>query len=207
LQRNPQQGGKESDAGVVPTIAEERSWHCSVLPQAGGHPRETPLSSSRRSASSAGILMYRRAGSKLEVLLVHPGGPYWRGKDEGAWSIPKGEMDAGEDAMSAAGREFTEETGVHLAGLPEPLGEIRQRGGKRVVAFAVEGDLDAATIMSNSFEIEWPPRSGKMQAFPEIDRAEWFDLPVADGKILEGQRPLLDRLAALVGRSRAAAAP
>jgi predicted NUDIX family NTP pyrophosphohydrolase len=151
--------------------------------------------------------MYRRAGSKLEVLLVHPGGPYWRGKDEGAWSIPKGEMDAGEDAMSAAGREFTEETGVHLAGLPEPLGEIRQRGGKRVVAFAVEGDLDAATIMSNSFEIEWPPRSGKMQAFPEIDRAEWFDLPVADGKILEGQRPLLDRLAALVGRSRAAAAP
>ena len=120
--------------------------------------------------------MYRHAGSKLEVLLVHPGGPYWRGKDEGAWSIPKGEMDAGEDAMSAASREFTEETGVRLAGPLEPLGEIRQRGGKRVVAFAVEGDLDAATIMSNSFEIEWPPRSGKMQAFPEIDRAEWFDL-------------------------------
>lgn len=151
--------------------------------------------------------MYRRAGSKLEVLLVHPGGPYWRGKDEGAWSIPKGEMDACEDAMSAAGREFTEETGVRLAGPLEPLGEIRQRGGKRVVAFAVEGDLDAATIMSNSFEIEWPPRSGKMQAFPEIDRAEWFDLPVADAKIVEGQRPLLDRLAALVGRSGAAAAP
>jgi len=151
--------------------------------------------------------MYRRAGSKLEVLLVHPGGPYWRGKDEGAWSIPKGEMEASEDAMSAASREFTEETGVRLAGPLEPLGEIRQRGGKRVVAFAVEGDLDAATVMSNSFEIEWPPRSGKMQAFPEIDRAEWFDLPVADAKILEGQRPLLDRLAALVGRSGAAAAP
>ena len=133
--------------------------------------------------------MYRHAGSKLEVLLVHPGGPYWRGKDEGAWSIPKGEMEASEDAMSAASREFTEETGVRLAGPLEPLGEIRQRGGKRVVAFAVEGDLDAATIMSNSFEIEWPPRSGKMQAFPEIDRAEWFELPVADGKILEGQRP------------------
>src|ERR1700694_789296 len=120
--------------------------------------------------------MYRRAGSKLEVLLVHPGGPYWRGKDEWAWCIPKGEMEAREDAMRAASRECTEETGVRLAGPLEPPGEIRQRGGKRVVAFAGEGDFDAATIMSNSFEIEWPPRSGKMQAFPEIDRAEWFDL-------------------------------
>ena len=145
--------------------------------------------------------MYRRGASKLEVLLVHPGGPYWRRKDEGAWSIPKGEIDAGEDAAVAARREFMEETGAAITGPLEPLGEIRQRGGKRVIAFAVEGDLDVAAITSNSFEIEWPPRSGKMQSFPEVDRAEWFDLPAAHAKILESQRPLLDRLAELVGQS------
>ena len=128
--------------------------------------------------------MYRRARSKLEVLLVHPGGPYWRRRDDGSWSIPKGEMNAGEEAAIAAIREFAEETGVALSGPLEPLGEIRQRAGKRVLGFAVEGDLDVQTIKSNSFEIEWPPRSGKMQAFPEIDRAEWFDLPVAHAKIL-----------------------
>jgi len=139
--------------------------------------------------------MYRRAGSKLEVLLVHPGGPYWRRRDDGSWSIPKGETNADEEAGIAAIREFAEETGVALTGPLEPLGEIRQRAGKRVLGFAVEGDLDVQTIKSNSFEIEWPPRSGKMQAFPEIDRAEWFDLHVAHGKILEGQRPFLDRLA------------
>lgn len=148
--------------------------------------------------SSAGILMYRRTGSKLEVLLVHPGGPFWRNKDEGAWSIPKGEMGEDEDATVAARREFVEETGCDLVGLLEPLGEIRQRGGKRVTAFAVEGDLDVLAIKSNRFEIEWPPKSEKVQSFPEIDRAEWFDLPAADKKILEGQRPLLDRLANLV---------
>lgn len=139
--------------------------------------------------------MYRRIGSKLEVLLVHPGGPYWRRKDHGSWSIPKGEMNADEDAGVAALREFMEETGVVLAGPLEPLGEIRQRGGKRVLAFAVEGDLDVRTTRSNTFELEWPPNSGKMQTFPEVDRTEWFDLPVAHAKILEGQRPLLDRLA------------
>ena len=142
--------------------------------------------------------MYRYVGSRLEVLLVHPGGPYWRRKDEGAWSIPKGEMDAGEDAVRAASREFTEETGVALAGPLEPLGEIRQRGGKRVIAFAVKGDLGVESIKSNTFEIEWPPKSGKMQTFPEIDRAGWFDLPAAHAKILEGQRPFLDRLAEVV---------
>jgi predicted NUDIX family NTP pyrophosphohydrolase len=147
--------------------------------------------------------MYRRIGSQLEVLLVHPGGPYWRRRDEGAWSIPKGEMDAGEDAEDAARREFTEETGVHLAGPLEPLGEIRQRGGKRVLAFAVEGDVDIQIIKSNTFEMEWPPKSGGKQVFPEIDRAGWFDLPVAQAKILEGQRPLLDRLAELVRQSGA----
>ena len=156
----------------------------------------------RRSPLSAGILMYRCSGTGLEVLLVHPGGPYWRAKDEGAWSIPKGEIDGEEDAGAVASREFAEETGVTLAGQPlEPLGEIRQRAGKRVIAFAVEGDLDVHAIRSNTFEIEWPPRSGRMQTFPEIDRAEWFDLAAARTRILEGQRPLLDRLAELVGQS------
>jgi predicted NUDIX family NTP pyrophosphohydrolase len=147
--------------------------------------------------------MYRRIGSQLEVLLVHPGGPYWCRRDEGAWSIPKGEVDAGEDAADAARREFTEETGVHLAGPLEPLGEIRQRGGKRVFAFAAEGDVDVQLIKSNTFEMEWPPKSGGKQVFPEIDRAGWFDLAVAQAKILEGQRPLLDRLAELVRQSGA----
>jgi len=156
------------------------------------------LKSRRRLVSSAGILMYRHAGPSLEVLLVHPGGPYWRKKDEGAWSIPKGELEEGEEAEVAARREFTEETGVALSGLLDRLGEIRQRGGKRVIAFAVEGDVDVRTIRSNTFEIEWPPKGGRMQSFPEIDRAEWFDLPSAHAKILQGQRPLLDRLAALV---------
>ena len=151
--------------------------------------------------------MYRRLGSKLEVLLVHPGGPYWERRDAGAWSIPKGEIDPGEDAEDAARREFTEETGARLTGPLEPLGEIRQRGGKRVIAFAAEGDVDVRTVKSNTFEIEWPPKGGKMQTFPEIDRAEWFDLPVARGKMLEGQRPLLERLAALVGQSGARPAP
>ena len=156
----------------------------------------------RRSPRSAGILMYRRGGTGLEVLLVHPGGPYWRAKDEGAWSIPKGEIDGEEDAGAVARREFAEETGVVLAGQPlEPLGEIRQRAGKRVIAFAVEGDLDVHAIRSNTFEIEWPPRSGKMQTFPEIDRAEWFDLAAARARLLEAQRPLLDRLAELVDGS------
>ncbi len=144
--------------------------------------------------------MYRRVGSQLEVLLVHPGGPYWRRKDHGAWAIPKGETDIGEDAAVAAVREFTEETGVAPTAPLEPLGEIRQRGGKRVVAFAVEGDLDVAAITSNNFDIEWPRGSGKMQTFPEIDRAEWFDLPAAHAKILDSQRPLLHRLAELFGR-------
>jgi predicted NUDIX family NTP pyrophosphohydrolase len=145
-------------------------------------------------ATSGGILMYRQTGPRLEVLLVHPGGPFWRNKDEGVWSIPKGEMDEGEDAGIAARREFLEETGVAVLASLELLGEIRQRGGKRVIAFAVEGDLDVDAIKSNTFEIEWPPKGGKMQSFPEIDRAAWFDLPSADVKILESQRVLLDRL-------------
>jgi len=146
--------------------------------------------------------MYRRAGANLEVLLVHPGGPYWRKKDEGSWSIPKGEIADGEDVEVAARREFMEETGVPLSGLLDPLGEIRQRGGKRVIAFAVEGDVDVQTIRSNTFEIEWPPKGGRMQSFTEIDRAEWFDLSSAHAKILEAQRSLLNRLAGLVKQPR-----
>jgi len=151
-------------------------------------------------ASSAGILMYRWTGTRLEVLLVHPGGPFWRNKDKGAWSIPKGEMDEGEDTEVAARREFTEETGIAVSGPLEPLGEVRQRGGKRVFAFVVEGDLDVEGVKSNTFEMEWPPKTGRMQSFPEVDRAAWFDLPAAQVKILESQRSLLDRLAELVDR-------
>jgi predicted NUDIX family NTP pyrophosphohydrolase len=145
-------------------------------------------------ASSAGILMYRRTGKAIEVLLVHPGGPFWRNKDAGAWSIPKGEIEPGEDPADVAQRESREELGS-AAGQPlRPLGEIRQRGGKRVIAFAVEGDLDADASSSNTFEMEWPPKSGRLQSFPEVDRAEWFDLKRAREKILASQQPLLDRL-------------
>jgi predicted NUDIX family NTP pyrophosphohydrolase len=149
-------------------------------------------------ATSAGILMYRGTGSSLEVLLVHPGGPFWRNKDDGAWSIPKGEIAAGENPEDVARREFLEELGSALVGPLQPLGEIRQRGGKRVHAFAIKGDLDIRTIKSNIFEMEWPPRSGRQQAFPEVDRADWFALREARVKILDGQRPLLDRLEKLV---------
>ncbi len=151
--------------------------------------------------------MYRRAGANLEVLLVHPGGPYWQKKDDGAWSIPKGELDEGEDAEDAARREFAEETGVTISGTLDLLGEIRQRGGKRVIAFAVEGDIDVQAISSNTFEIEWPPKSGRMQSFPEVDRAEWFDLQSAHAKLLEGQRPLLVRLAEFLDNPRTSRAP
>lgn len=152
-------------------------------------------------AASAGILPYRRREGRLEVFLVHPGGPFWRNKNAGAWSIAKGEMDADEDAEAAARREFSEETGVNLTARLEPLGEIRQRGGKHVQAFAVEADIDVQAVRSNMFEIEWPPKGGKMQSFPEIDRAGWFNLPAARDKILASQRPFLDRLGAFVNHS------
>ena len=152
-------------------------------------------------ARSAGVLAFRMKDGRLEVLLVHPGGPFWRKKDLGAWSIPKGEFGVGEDPEQAARREFREELGVELAVPLLPLGEIRQRGGKGVEAFAASCDVDVATIHSNTFEIEWPPRSGRHQAFPEIDRAEWFDLATARDKINEAQRELLERLAAMHGKS------
>jgi predicted NUDIX family NTP pyrophosphohydrolase len=144
---------------------------------------------------SAGILVYRQRPEGSEVLLAHPGGPFWRTRDLGAWSIFKGELDAGEDATAAARREFAEETGWVADGPLQPLGEIRQAGGKVVIAFAMESDLEPARLRSNDFEMEWPPRSGRLLTFPEVDRAEWFSLGEARRRILAGQAPLLDRLA------------
>lgn len=143
--------------------------------------------------------MYRRGNNGLAVLLVHPGGPFWARRDTGAWSIPKGEANPGEQLRDVAVREFAEELGAPPQGLLQPLGEVRQAGGKRVTAFAVEGDFDTAALRSNTFEMEWPPRSGRIRTFPEVDRAEWFTLPLAAEKILAGQRPLLDRLQQLIG--------
>jgi predicted NUDIX family NTP pyrophosphohydrolase len=144
---------------------------------------------------SAGILLYRRRGGDVEVLLVHPGGPFWAKKDLGVWSIPKGEYDQGEDPLQTALRELEEETGHRLpdAGLLE-LGAIRQRSGKVLTAWAAPGDLDADAITSNTFTIEWPPRSGDQREFPEVDRAGWFDVPTARGKLLATQAELIDRL-------------
>ena len=151
---------------------------------------------------AAGLLLFRRRVSALEVLLVHPGGPFWRNKDDGVWSIPKGEIDAAEDPEQAARREFAEELGIGASiGRLQALGEIRQRGGKRVIAFAGEGHFDPAALASNMFDIEWPPRSGRRQNFPEVDRAEWFDIEFARTKILSGQMELLDRLLASTGES------
>jgi predicted NUDIX family NTP pyrophosphohydrolase len=150
---------------------------------------------SGRSKLSAGILAYRKGAQGLEVLLVHPGGPFWRNKDNGAWSIPKGEMDAADDAEQTARREFAEELGPSASiGLLHALGEVRQRGGKRVIAFAGEGDFDPAMLASNTFDIEWPPRSGRRQHFPEVDRAEWFSVGAAREKMLSAQGEFLDRL-------------
>jgi predicted NUDIX family NTP pyrophosphohydrolase len=149
-------------------------------------------------AKSAGVLAYRKKHGRLEVLLVHPGGPFWANKDDGAWSIPKGEYAAGEDAEAVARREFAEELGVALSVPLRPLGDIRQRGGKLIEAFAAELDLNVEAIRSNTFEIEWPPKSGKRQHFPEVDRASWLDLAIAREKINVAQRELLDRLEALL---------
>jgi predicted NUDIX family NTP pyrophosphohydrolase len=147
---------------------------------------------------SAGILLYRRRGGATEVFLVHPGGPFWKAKDTGAWTIPKGEPNAGEDKLATAIREFAEETGTTLAGDFRALHAIRQAGGKWVDAFVIEGDLDPATLVSNEFEMEWPPRSGKRACFPEVDRGAWFVLDIARSKINKGQAALLDALAALL---------
>ena len=143
---------------------------------------------------SAGILLYRTRGGELEVFLAHPGGPFWAKKDLGAWTIPKGEIDVGEDPLEAAKREFAEEIGVKLEGEFRALTPIRQKGGKLVLAWAVEGDCDPAAVRSNVFAMEWPPKSGKQAEFPEVDRAQWFSLEEAAKRILPSQLPLLEEL-------------
>ena len=147
-------------------------------------------------AKSAGLLVYRTTDrGVVEVLIAHPGGPFWAGKDEGAWTVPKGEYDPGDDPLAAAYREFREETGFDApTGDAISLGELRQPGGKRVTVWALEGDLDVAHASSNTFELEWPPRSGKVREFPEVDRVEWASVRRARSKLLKGQVPFLDRL-------------
>lgn len=156
---------------------------------------------------SAGILVYRRRSPEPEVLLVHPGGPFWAKKDLGAWSIPKGEIEPGEAPLARALRELQEETGFTVEGPFAPLASVKQPGGKTVHAFAAEGDGDAEAITSNHFRLEWPPRSGRFQSFPEVDKAGWFDLPAARAKILKGQRGLLDQLEAMLSAGRPHPAP
>jgi len=143
---------------------------------------------------SAGLLMYRRRHGVLEVFLVHPGGPFWQKKDAGAWSIPKGEYTTEEDPLEVAKREFQEETGFRSSGEFVPLSSRKQASGKIITAWAFEGDCDASTIKSNTFSMEWPPRSGKREEFPEVDRAGWFSIPDAKVKIIKGQSGFVDEL-------------
>lgn len=150
-------------------------------------------------AVSAGVLLFRRMNGPLEVLLVHLGGPFFAKKDASAWGIPKGEVEAGEDLLAAALRELAEETGVAVTGAVVPLGDVKQKSGKVVHAWAAESDFDVTKLKSNTFELEWPRGSGKMKAFPEVDRAEWFSLEVARVKILAAQAVFLDRLVAALG--------
>ncbi|HYV95145.1 MAG TPA: NUDIX domain-containing protein [Chitinophagales bacterium] len=151
------------------------------------------------SKQSAGILLYRFGKSELQIFLVHPGGPFWSKKEDGAWSIPKGEFGDEEDSLVAANREFFEETGFTIEGNFIPLAPLRQKGGKLVTAFAIEGSADADTIRSNEFEMEWPPKSGRKRSFPEVDRAGWFSIQEARNKILAGQIPLIDELEKILG--------
>ncbi|MEZ5210052.1 NUDIX domain-containing protein [Gordonia sp. PP30] len=149
---------------------------------------------------SAGILLYRGRGDDLRVLLVHPGGPFFAKKDDGAWSIPKGLVEEGEDLLAAARREFAEETGHAVPdGIATDLGQVRLRGGKYVTAFALEGDFDPDTLRSNTFELAWPPRSGRTQVFPEVDRAGWFGVDEAAVKLNPAQVPLIERLREALG--------
>lgn len=143
---------------------------------------------------SAGILLYRLRSGVPEVFLVHPGGPFWAKKDAGAWSLPKGEFEEGGDPLETARREFLEETGSPVSGAFAALTPLKQKSGKLVHAWTVEGDIDAASIRSNTFSMEWPPRSGKQQEFPEVDRGEWFTIPVAREKLQQGQLGFLDEL-------------
>jgi predicted NUDIX family NTP pyrophosphohydrolase len=154
--------------------------------------------------ASAGLLLYRHRDDEIEVLLVHPGGPFWARKDEGTWSVPKGEHGPDEEPLQVAFREFREELGVDPpdGGSPAFLGEVRQSGGKQVTAWALPGDVDVSAVTSNTFTMEWPPKSGAIREFPEVDRAEWFGLEDARRKLVGGQVPLLDRLANLLASER-----
>jgi len=156
------------------------------------------IMSAARSRHSAGIVLYRKRCGVLEIFLVHPGGPYWARKDTGAWSIPKGEYQGAEEPLRAAQREFAEETGASVNAPFMALRPVKQRSGKLITAFAAEGDLDPSQLRSNLFEMEWPPKSGALQSFPEVDRGAWFSLAEARVKILSAQRALLDELAALI---------
>ena len=149
----------------------------------------------RMAKRSAGILLYKRSAGELRVLLAHPGGPFWQKRDLGAWTIPKGEYESDEVPEDAARREFREELGIDATGPLRALGEVIQKGGKQVTAFALEGDFDVSALRSNTFELEWPPRSGRAAMFLEIDKVEWMTLGTARKKILPGQAPFLDRLA------------
>lgn len=151
--------------------------------------------------TSAGLVVYRIREGRLEVFLVHPGGPFWARKDAGAWSIPKGEFVQPEDPLEAARREFQEETGHEIDGVFLPLKPIKQAGGKTVHAWAVQGDIDPERIQSNTFTMEWPKGSGRQKEFPEIDRAEWFEVEEARRRILPGQAPFLDELVDLLRKS------
>jgi predicted NUDIX family NTP pyrophosphohydrolase len=166
---------------TISPIASQRNW----------------IMSAARSRTSAGIVLYRKRLGLVEIFLVHPGGPYWARKDDGAWSIPKGECHPGEEALHAAQREFLEETGVAVNGPFLALAPVRQPSGKIICAWACEGDLDPAQLRSNTFSIEWPPNSGVMQSFPEVDRGAWYSLQQAQVKLSPGQRPLLQAVAEL----------
>jgi predicted NUDIX family NTP pyrophosphohydrolase len=151
---------------------------------------------------SAGLLVYRIRDGALEVFLAHPGGPFWARRDQGAWTIPKGLCEPNEEPLATARREFLEETGMAVDGEFHALGAFRQPGGKLVSLWAVEGDVDPARLVSNTFEIEWPPRSGRRREFPEIDRAAWFAVPEALEKVVKGQRPAIERLCALLSNGK-----
>lgn len=190
--------GRDRGVGAHGTLTyqgpDERGHHWSVPKRSAGLLCYRPARGIPASAARTGDGDTER-DADLEVLLVHPGGPYWARRDDGWWTIPKGEVDDGEDDLAAAEREFAEELGLPAPpGLRRPLGEIVQAGGKRVSAWAVEGDLDVTVIASGTFELVWPPRSGHKRSFPEVDRADWYPLCEARVKILPGQLPLLDRL-------------
>jgi predicted NUDIX family NTP pyrophosphohydrolase len=153
-------------------------------------------------AQSAAVVLYRRRDGSLEVFIVHPGGPFWQRKDDGAWSFPKGEFSADERAEDAARREFAEETGIAIDGDLRALTPVKQRSGKLVHPFAIEGDLDPAQIESNTFDLEWPPKSGVRRSFPEVDRGAWFDVHTAARKLIDGQRPILRELQAALAARR-----